>query len=434
MPTVVGKGFYLYIFMVETKDKFHSNSILATNCIETPEGYRGIVESKGYSLKFSLKNVVPALAEGDIKISIEPNEGLETRPLNFHLKAYSDSNKEALARQLKLAFSEYGLTWTLIVNDLVSSFIEALNNKQQLFKTSEITSEAKAWLFEPFIQEHAINVFFGMGSAGKTLMSIFVGMLYSQGKQIHSQDARQGKVMLIDFENDAAEWRDKLYGLAGKYNIDLQALDDNFLYWQTEQIPLYNQVDRIKTAIKVNNISLAIVDSASMASGDSTSDEASALKLMAALKLLDISVLLIAHQRKNEGEDTPIGSIQYFNQARNIWHVEGKPDDFDDKVLHIGCKHRKNNNGLKIKNPIGFKAYFGQGFIEIKSEDAIVNFDDKFTVNDRIIQALKSGGMTYKQIADKTGLDPKPVSKKLNELKTKGKVMNLNEVWSLVYK
>ncbi len=416
--------------MGEKKEKFYTGELLAASCVSTPEGYVGLVGIKDATVKFSIKNVVTSLAEGDIKIIIEPNNGMESRPLNFHLKAHSDSNKEALARQLKLAFTQYSTIWTLIVNDLVSSFIEALNNYKQKFLMSEIEGETKGWLFEPFIMEHSINVLFGMGSAGKTLIALYFSLLYGQGKTLWGKQGKQGNVLFIDFENDKLEWRDNLRNLLGKYPMDLELADKVFHYWQTEQIPLYNQVDKLKTTIRENEISLVIVDSASMAAGDSTSDEAAALKLMAALKLLDTSIILIAHQRKTEGEENPIGSIQYFNQARNIWNITGRIDEADERILHIGCVHKKINSGYKRKNPIGVKAFFGEGFIDVHLEDAISNFEEKFTLSDRIINALKNGGLTQKQIADELDKKESTIKTVLNRLKGRGKLIKFNDIWS----
>jgi hypothetical protein len=425
--------FKLLCFMTPTpKEKFYPSAILAANCTAIPEGYMGMISVKDFALKFIIKNVVTSLAEGDIKITIDPYaNGLETRPFNFHLKARSDSNKEALARQLKLSFSDYPLTWTLIVNDLVTVFLEALTNYKQSFTLSEVEGEAKTWLLEPFIMEHSINVLFGMGSAGKTLLSLYLSILYGQGKGLWNKEGKQGKTLLIDFENDKTEWRDKMYLMFGNNPLDLETVEKTFFYWQSEQMPLYDQVEKLKTFIRTNGINLVIVDSASMAAGESTSDEAAALRLMAALKLLDTTIVLIAHQRKNEGEDSPIGSIQYFNQARNIWHIEGIPDETDDRIIHIGCSHKKCNNGRKHKKPIGFKAFFGEGLIDFHQEDAIANFEVKFVLSDRLMALLKNGGQTTKQMAEIVGKKEAIINTTLHRLKSKQKVNNFNGIWSL---
>ena len=178
--------------------------------------------------------------------------------------------------------------------------------------------------------------------------------------------------------------------------MDLETADKTFFYWQTEQIPLYNQVEKLKAYIRENKIDLAIVDSASMASGESTSDEAAALRLMGALKLLDISVLLIAHERKNDGEGNPIGSVQYFNQARNIWHVKNDREGVDNE-LDISCKHTKCNGSFLRKDPIGFKIKFEEGLISVKTGQSVIRED--YNLSSQIFGELKNGGLTVKQIA-----------------------------------
>ncbi len=414
-------------------EKFHTNNILGANCIEVAEGYKGIVDLKEFTVKFSIKNIIVSMADGEITIIIEPKEGVLSRPLNFHLKAFSDSNKEQLARLLKSSFSEFTTQWTLIVNEIVSVFIEALNSQKQNFVLSEVVGEKKGWLFEPFIMEHSINIFFGMGDAGKTFLALYLSVLYGLGKDLYKHPAKQGKTLLIDFENDQLEWRDRMKGILSKLPMDMEEADKTFHYWQTNQVALANQVEKLKTFIRENGISLIIVDSASMASGDSTSDEAATLRLMASLKLLNTTSVLIAHQRKNEGEENPIGSIQYFNQARNIWRVEGEPDDEDEHKIHLGCIHRKNNSGPKKKQPIGFEITFGEGFIDIVLENAIHNFAQKFSTRDKILNFLQPGGATVPQIMK--GINEKKegtVRTTLTRLKKGKKVNNFNEVWSLM--
>lgn len=409
------------------KEKFHTNEVLGAICTNIPEGYKGVVEVKGFSINFIITNVLTSLAEGDIKITVEPNNGITTRPFGFHLKAHSDSNKEALARQLKLAFSQFGLVWTLIVNDLVVAFIEALNNHKQDFTLSEVEGEKKSWLLEPFIMEHSINILFGMGSAGKTLTALYLSILYGQGKGLWG-NGRKGNTLLIDFENDQIEWRDTLRSLLGSQDIDVEEAEKTFHYWQSEQIPLYSQVEKLKNFIREKKIDLVIVDSASMAAGDSTSDEASALKLMGALKLLNTSVLLIAHERKNDGEGNPIGSIQYFNQARNIWHIKNDRDGSDNE-LDISCKHTKCNGSYLRKDPIGFKIKFGEGQIIVNMGQSVIKAD--YSPSSLILDELKGGGLTPKQIAENIDKPIGTVRTALSRLKNMQKVNNFSGVWSL---
>lgn len=401
--------------------------IFNSSCIPIPEGYEGRIDVLNVLIKIKYKNVITSLAESDIEVLLEPYDSIPTKSFRFHLKAFSDSNKAALASQLKLAFSDLASGWTLIVNELTVIFLEALNNHKQNFVLSEIEGEQKGWLFEPFIMEHSINILFGMGSAGKTLTSLYLSVLYGQGKGLWGKTGKKGNTLLIDFENDQIEWRDTLKALLGNQEFDIETVDKIFHYWQSEQVPLYNQVEKLKNFIREKHIDLVIVDSASMAAGDSTSDEAAALRLMGALKLLDTTILLLAHERKNDGEGNPIGSIQYFNQARNIWHIKNEREGLDNE-LDISCKHTKCNGSYLRKDPIGFKIKFLNGLITVSPGQSVIK--DDYSVSSQILDELKQGGLTSKQIADNLGKTVGTIKTTLDRLKKKKKVNNFNGIWS----
>ena len=364
---------------------------------------------------FRATNVVTSVMEGNVFTWIRKGSG-QTLEIPFHFKINSDSNKEQWARIMARAFDnkekKETYPWTLLVNQASAEIEKIIREHKQAFKMDEITEKDFTWVLEPFIQEDQINTFFGMGSSGKTMLSMYFA----------SQLAL--KTLFIDYENDRGSFKAKLRQLG--------ANQENFIYYESEQIPLFEQVEKIKQSIKEHKIKLVIVDSASLASGDSTSDEKAALKLFAGLKLLRATIVLIAHQRKNEGDKNPIGSIQYENQARNVWNLTSERDSVDDSTLHIACKHTKANNTFLRRNPIGFKIVFGEG-IEISREDAIDNFEDKFSVMTRIERLLRQeGGMQANAVSSALNITAGSARKNLTNGKNKGKFINdSNGFWSL---
>jgi hypothetical protein len=143
---------------------------------------------------------------------------------------------------------------------------------------------------------------------------------------------------------------------------------------------------------------------------------------------------MIAHQRKNDGDRSPIGSIQFENQSRNVWNVEGKIDLIEKSIIHIACKHTKANNTYKRKELIGYKVEFlpnedGIRYsVNIEREDPSNNFFGKMRVIDRIKQLLKENeeGLTYKQISEELGITTGMANKELSEGK-KAKIFETNE-------
>lgn len=370
---------------------------------------------------FKVKNIVSNLLEANVVTWIKKTQGL-THEMPYYLKIKSDSNKEQWARILSKAYdkkeSKEVYPWTILVSKATSEIEKIIREYKQDFLLRELTIKPVTWMYEPFIQEDQINTFFGLGSSGKTVLSLYFSTLIS---------SKGVKTLLVDFENDGGSFKDKMIRM-----MPTSEKSDNFVYFESGQIPVYEQVDKIKEVIKRHGIKLVIIDSASMASGDSTSDEASALRLISAIKLLKTTTILIAHQRKTDGDKNPIGSIQFENQSRNVWNFKSIPDDFYPSVLHVACKHTKANNTFLRKDPIGYKITFNDIGIDIASENAQENFDEKFSVMKRIQHVLKTNSqVSSEDIADELDIKLGTIKTTLTRGKTSGFFTNKNGLWSL---
>ena len=374
---------------------------------------------------FKVKDIVGVLMEATIITWIQKPNGIGYE-IPFHLKIKSDTSKELWGRILKDAFNKKEdkeiYPWTILIAKVVNEIDKNIKNSKQDFLPSELEAKKCTWLLEPFIQEDQINTIFGMGSSGKTLLSLYFAkqIVYEKGVN----------VMFIDYEDVGSGWKDKLSKISSISDIPINL--DNFVYFDSRQIPVAEQVEKIRDIVKKRNIKLVILDSASLATGDSTSDEKSAVRLVSALKLLNTTILIIAHQRKNDGDKTPIGSIQYENQSRNVWNIKGNPDDKDVRVIHTACTHTKANNTYLRREPYGFKIVYSDEAINITRESAQAYFDDKYTIQQKIERLLKNeGSFDVKGIADSLGLKVGIVSKTLSVGKERGIWSNNDGLWSL---
>lgn len=398
-----------------------SGDIKDVSSEENENEIRVTVSLENLTACFKMKNIASSLLEGTVITWLKRQNGL-SHEIPVYLKMLSDTSKEQWVRILGRAFdkTKNENPWTLITAKAVSEFERVIRSKKQDFDAETAIAKEVSWLYEPFIQEDQINTFFGLGSSGKTLLSLYLATEVAREKAFN--------VLFIDYENDLSSWVAKLRQMLNGKETSFQR---HFVYFDSEQIPIAEQIEKIQEVIRRKDIKLVIVDSASMASGESTSDEKGAIRLIAALKLLKITVVLIAHQRKNNGENNPIGSIQYENQARNVWNFKSEPDMSEESTLHVVCKHTKANNTFLRKNPIGFRIEFGD-IINISREDAGDYFEDKLPVGRRIERLLSSeGGLGYKEIANKLGISDGTANKNLSIGKYKG-IFNSNEgKWSL---
>lgn len=399
------------ISQAELKKRLTGGEIRDVSSEFTEDEIRIKISLEKSEVCFKAKNISNNLLEGNVVTWIQKGNDL-SQEIDFYFKLKSDSNKEQWARILSKAFdkkqSKEIYPWTLLVNKASAEIEKVVRNFKQDFSAldPEAVPKQATWLLEPFIQEDQINTFYGLGSSGKTLLAIYFALLVSEDKEVN--------VMLVDYENDINSWADKLKKLNCRNK-------ERLIYYDSQQIPLFEQMEKLKEVIKRRNIGLLVIDSASMASGDSTSDEKAALRLVSAIKNLRITTVLIAHQRKNDGERTPIGSIQYENQSRNVWNFARSQDDEDDRIIHVAMKHTKSNNSYLRKNPFGYRISFSDDSISIENENAMENFEDKFSVSDRIKKLLfQEPGLDYKEISKKLNVGVPTVSKNLTRGKNKG--------------
>jgi len=379
------------------------------------------------TVHFKVKNIVSSLMEAEAVTWLEKNTGLGEE-ISFRLKLHSDTNKEQWVRILTKAFDRKEdkevYPWTIIVAKVAHLVKTEIRNKRQDFTATEIEAKECSWLLEPFIQEDQINTVFGMGSSGKTLLSLYFAKFVAQ--------QQNASILFIDYEDTAPSWKGKLEKIAMYEGMEVSL--DRFIYFDSEQIPLADQIDKIREVVKRREIKLVIVDSASLATGDSTSDEKATVRLISALKTLRVTILLIAHQRKNDGDKTPIGSIQYENQSRNVWNIKSAPDDTDQTILHCACTHTKANNTFLRREPVGYRIEYTATAINIQSESAKAYFHDKFPIKTKIADILKAcpEGLDYKRLAFELGLnesEEKKVQVHLSQGKAQGKFRNENGKW-----
>jgi hypothetical protein len=420
------KTTYDSICKAETKIRHQGGDIKDISVEVIDEDMRVDIRLEQVVVSFKIKNIISTLSEATSITWIQKPTGL-SHEIPFYLKIKSDTNKEQWVRILSKAFDRKDnkevYPWTIIVAKVVSALEAHIRTRQQDFVADTIDAKECTWLLEPFVQEDQINTIFGMGSSGKTLLSMHFSKIIAQ--------TLGHKILFIDYEDSSGGWKNKLVKMIGSDDFGPPDILKKFVYFDSEQIPIADQVEKIKEVIKRHEIRFVVVDSASLATGESTSDEKAAVRLVSALKLLRTTVLLIAHQRKNNGSETPIGSIQYENQSRNVWNISGTPDAEDNHIIHVACTHTKANNTFLRLTPAGFAVNFGEKEITVESEKAVIKVEKEGSETnfDRIKRHLMicSEPVTARNIAESLELSVDSVAKNLGKGKKNGIFINTDD-------
>jgi hypothetical protein len=133
---------------------------------------------------------------------------------------------------------------------------------------------------------------------------------------------------------------------------------------------------------------------------------------------LPVTSILITHTSKTEeGKKTPIGSVFFTNSASNIFEVK-KSQEMGDSFIDIALSHYECNLGPKIM-PLGFRLEFHKDSIRIICQEVsgIPELAGNVPIRQQCKQALESGPMTVKEIAEVTSLKEDSIKTTLNRYK-----------------
>ena len=230
-------------------------------------------------------------------------------------------------------------------------------------------------------------VLFGAGSSGKSYIAMFIaGRLAQQGIN----------VLYCDWEFSQKDHRKRFGRL-------FAPMPKNVFYIRCER-PLVDEIDRITRLIAIHHINYVIFDSIVFALGGTADDENAGMYFRAA-RMTGVGGLHITHTPKAAIEESAnkqhaYGSVFFENGARSIWYA-AKAESCPRGEHNVGLYHRKSNVGELLK-PRGFRLLFRGNRTLV--EPMAVEESDELTASlpllDRMVRALKNGGLTRKQLAE----------------------------------
>jgi len=179
-----------------------------------------------------------------------------------------------------------------------------------------------------------------------------------------------------------------------------------------------------------------VIDSLGPACGTELENAGTAINFFAALRILRVSPLIIAHVTKNEGrENAPcsvFGSSFFSNLTRAIWEVRASrwPGTSDRGVsLH----HRKGNNS-RLYPPVAFHFGFANGGIQVRRQDVSTDAQlaSGLSQPDRVLAALKHGKLSTGDLATEIDAPEDSTRKAAGRLEKRGLIRKFPDGWALV--
>jgi len=257
----------------------------------------------------------------------------------------------------------------------------------------------------PLLRSHPV-ILFGDGSSCKSLLAIYFAWQLIQRGQI---------VLYADWELDAAQHRARLEKIAGDLS---QARGIKYVRCR---LPLREEAERLRRLAHQLGATYLICDSVALGCDGPPEAAETVMRYFEGLRYIGLGCLLIGHVTKAEAEESgkrPFGSIFWANASRAVWLVKRSEPIGSESIVRVLLINRKANLAATYL-PLAYEIAFGQGRITIHRTDpgGIPEFADKLTVAQRMLCALRQGGMTIKALSELLAVEESTIRSALTRRK-----------------
>jgi len=292
------------------------------------------------------------------------------------------------------------------------------------------------------------TLIYGPGGALKSFMSCYFAVLIASGETENGLRPVKGKVLILDYENDAEDWALRMRALEAGTGLTVgDAVIHRFC---ARALP--DDAEAIQQIISDYRIDSVIVDPLGPACGGDTKDDETILACFAAFRTLKtvegqaLSILCLDHVNK---EGLLYGNIYKVNRSRSVWRLRQSQEAGSDTV-YLSLKHEKINRA-KLMKPVGFRVEFANEGDELsqvvfhrESVSGLPDLADDMPLKERIMAVLGNkviapdGTLLVQEIAEELNAESATVRMALNryggQLFTKIETGQRTGRWSLASK
>jgi len=338
-------------------------------CIKVDEMMR---EKDGIKCELEIEAIAPG------------RQTLDHGPVNFNLS--STQTRTQLVKYLGGCMPE--LAWGTMMDAVCRLAIAHFKVGPSLLNLAHYEGFPPNWLLWPLILEDEINILFGDGGNGKSLIAMAAAVSLQTQNSLLSGMIPNGntKTMYLDWEASPNAHANRLK----KLMHPVPMLDMAYLRCSA---PLHEIARQVKRHLTESGCSMVIIDSIAAACGGEPERADVALRLCNAVRALDTTALLIGHQTKgNDDTGKPFGSVFWNNEARSTMEIKRQQDAGQD-TMNLGLYHRKINDG-RLEKPLGISVSFGDDTIKFNSQSIVdvPELASRLPTKDVVYQFLMSNG------------------------------------------
>ena len=348
--------------------------------------------------------------ELEIDAVMPGRQTLDHGPIRFNLS--STTTRNGLVKYLGGQMPE--LAWATMMDTVCRLAISHFKVGPSLINLAHYEGFPPNWLLWPLVLEDEINILFGDGGNGKSLIAIAAAVSLQTQNSLLSGMVPNGtaKTLYLDWEASPNAHAARLKKLMHPDPIQ----DMSYLRCSA---PLHEIARQVKRHLTETGCSMIIVDSIAAACGGEPERADIALRLCNAVRSLEMTALLIGHQTKgNDDTGKPFGSVFWTNEARSTMEIKRQQDAGQD-TMNLGLYHRKINDG-RLEKPLGISVSFGDTAIKFNSQSIVdvPELASKLPAYQVIYQYLKENGPApVEEIAANTDRKPNTIHKAFSDHK-----------------
>ena len=207
------------------------------------------------------------------------------------------------------------------------------------------------YLVRPFVFDDSVNIIYGSGDSGKSLVSLMLAITVASGETVAGLIAeRTGSVLYLDWEDSPSTHQERLRALCKGFNL---SLDEGMVIYRRMDASLVEGAREVRKDVARFGTAMVIVDSLGMACGGDPSDAGGIIRTMLAARSLGVPVVCIHHIAKDaKDKSTPYGSVYASNEARMSWLVESERND--STLTQVLTNHKANRGARHERQSFRF--------------------------------------------------------------------------------